>query len=80
LLQYYRTRDPKTPEELEMLNNVFDCLCSALLYSENKTKFLQGEGIELMIILLRYGWQYHAQCNELLHKRSSMRMCFFTHF
>eukprot|EP00123_Amoebidium_parasiticum_P014969 comp22722_c0_seq1/m.35338 comp22722_c0_seq1/g.35338 ORF comp22722_c0_seq1/g.35338 comp22722_c0_seq1/m.35338 type:complete len:557 (-) comp22722_c0_seq1:67-1737(-) len=52
-LAYYRNRDPKTSEEIELLNNYFDALCSCLLRSENKTKFLQGEGIELMIIMLR---------------------------
>eukprot|EP01134_Creolimax_fragrantissima_P000266 CFRG0266T1 len=53
ILAAYRNRDPKTPEEIEYMNNLFDCVTSTLLESEGKRRFLQGEGVELMIIMLR---------------------------
>eukprot|EP00124_Ichthyophonus_hoferi_P005491 Ihof_evm2s810 gene=Ihof_evmTU2s810 len=73
-LAFYRNRDPKSSEEIELMNNYFDALCSCLMRSDNKTKFLQGEGIELMIIMLsKHGaciqcnvkpccTAYHATC------------------
>jgi len=36
-----------------MMENVFNAMCSALLYSPNKEKFLKGEGLQLMNLMLR---------------------------
>ncbi|XP_063933378.1 beta-catenin-like protein 1 [Zophobas morio] len=52
-LAHYRNKDPKDSEEIELLNNLFDSLCSCLLVKENKKHFLQEEGIELLIIMLK---------------------------
>ncbi|KAH7849247.1 hypothetical protein Vadar_015206 [Vaccinium darrowii] len=48
----YKSRDPKTPDEEEMVENLFDCLCCLLMPLENKEKFVKAEGVELMIIVM----------------------------
>ncbi|KAG0360254.1 Catenin-beta-like protein [Gamsiella multidivaricata] len=56
LLQFlavYKRKDPKDPDEIEMMENLFDGLCSALAEKENKRLFLEGEGIELMVIMIK---------------------------
>lgn len=35
------------------MENVFDTLCSVLLEPEHKAKFLEGEGVELMVIMMK---------------------------
>ncbi|CAM6091003.1 unnamed protein product [Calypogeia fissa] len=49
----YKSRDPKTSEEEEMLENLFDCLCSVVMPVENKERFVKAEGVELMIIIMK---------------------------
>lgn len=49
----YKSRDPKSPDEEEMLENLFDCLCCLLMPLENKERFLMAEGVELMIIIMK---------------------------
>ena len=36
-----------------MMENLFDCLCSLLLENENRDRFLKGEGLQLMNLMLR---------------------------
>ncbi|XP_027075333.1 uncharacterized protein [Coffea arabica] len=48
----YKSRDPKTGDEEEMVENLFDCLCCLLMPLENKEKFVKAEGVELMIIIM----------------------------
>jgi beta-catenin-like protein 1 len=50
---FYKSRDPKTNEEEEMLENLFDCLCSLVMPMENKDRFVKAEGVELMIIIMK---------------------------
>merc|ERR1719350_2592724 len=52
-LAYYKRHDPNVSEELEMMENLFDCLCSLLLETENRDRFLKGEGLQLMNLMLR---------------------------
>ncbi|KAJ1983177.1 hypothetical protein H4R34_001422, partial [Dimargaris verticillata] len=52
-LAKYRRQDPATDEELEYMENLFDTLCSVLTEPELKLLFLQSEGVELMVIMLR---------------------------
>ncbi|CAG8532100.1 2926_t:CDS:10, partial [Racocetra fulgida] len=47
------SRDPKDADETEMMENFFDALCSALAEPEIKQKFLEGEGVELMLIMMK---------------------------
>lgn len=52
-LAYYKRRDPQTLDEIEMMENLFDCLCSALMFTPNRDRFLKGEGLQLMILMLK---------------------------
>ncbi|CAN6464146.1 unnamed protein product [Victoria cruziana] len=49
----YKSRDPKSADEEEMVENLFDCLCSLVMPMENKEKFVGAEGVELMIIIMK---------------------------
>ncbi|XP_031552386.1 beta-catenin-like protein 1 isoform X2 [Actinia tenebrosa] len=52
-LSLYKRYDPTASDELEYMENLFNCLCSALMYNPNKDLFLKGEGLQLMILMLR---------------------------
>merc|ERR1719350_13369 len=52
-LAYYKRHDPNVSEELEMMENLFDCLCSLMLEVTNRERFLKGEGLQLMNLMLR---------------------------
>ncbi|KTW30168.1 hypothetical protein T552_00645 [Pneumocystis carinii B80] len=55
ILSPYRKRDPVKDIEEEFVENVFDCLCSLLEEQEGKEKFVDAEGVELCLIMLRHG-------------------------
>ncbi|KTW32101.1 uncharacterized protein T551_00783 [Pneumocystis jirovecii RU7] len=55
VLSPYRKRDPVKDIEEEFVENIFDCLCSLLQEQEGKEKFVEAEGIELCLIMLRDG-------------------------
>ena len=42
------------PDEAEFMENVFDFLCSALGEPEIKKLFLDSEGVDLMVLMLKY--------------------------
>lgn len=52
-LQYYKRHDPQTAEEQEMMENLFNVLCSSLMATVNRDRFLRGEGLQLMNLMLR---------------------------
>ncbi|XP_037035115.1 beta-catenin-like protein 1 [Bradysia coprophila] len=52
-LAIYKRHDPATSEEQEFMENLFNCLCSALMSKENRERFLRGEGLQLMQLMLR---------------------------
>ncbi|PAA77058.1 hypothetical protein BOX15_Mlig001294g5, partial [Macrostomum lignano] len=52
-LAHYKRQDPADSEERELMENLFNCLCSALLAKANKDRFLRGEGLQLMNLILR---------------------------
>jgi len=52
--QQFRKRDPVDADETEFMENIFDTLCSALIESETKRLFLQEEGVDLMVIIMKY--------------------------
>merc|ERR1719300_1016155 len=52
-LAYYKRHDPGQSEEIEMMENLFDCLCSLMLEVTNRERFLKGEGLQLMNLMLR---------------------------
>ena len=49
----YKRREPEGSEEYEMVQNLFGCLCSAAMLPQNLDVFVEAEGVELMIIMLR---------------------------
>ncbi|CAG8537622.1 13610_t:CDS:10 [Ambispora leptoticha] len=53
VLNAYKRKDPKDEDETEMMENFFDALCSAVTELEVKQKFLEGEGVELMLIMMK---------------------------
>jgi beta-catenin-like protein 1 len=56
LLAPYRKRDPtKDTEEEEYVENLFDLLICLVKEPEGKSKFLEAEGVELCLIMLREG-------------------------
>jgi len=52
-LAYYKRHEPGSAEEEELMENLFDCVCSLLLYTPNREGFLKGEGVQLMNLMLR---------------------------
>eukprot|EP00111_Clytia_hemisphaerica_P023855 TCONS_00070297-protein len=52
-LATYKGHNPNNQEEIEYMENLFNCLCSCLLHPPNKDLFLKGEGLQLMILMLR---------------------------
>ncbi|XP_018413172.1 PREDICTED: beta-catenin-like protein 1 [Nanorana parkeri] len=52
-LSVFKRHDPSTAEEQEMMENLFDGLCSCLMLSSNRERFLKGEGLQLMNLMLR---------------------------
>lgn len=64
-LAYYKRRDPNSPDEIEMMENLFDSLCSALTFTPNRERFLQGEGLQLMILMLK---------EKKMSRRSSLKV------
>lgn len=49
----YKRYDPNSSEEQEYMENLFNCLCSALMTKANRERFLKGEGLQLMNLMLR---------------------------
>nr|XP_032830646.1 beta-catenin-like protein 1 [Petromyzon marinus] len=52
-LSVFKRHDPASGEEGEMMENLFDCLCSCLMLASNRERFLRGEGLQLMNLMLR---------------------------
>ncbi|KAL0112501.1 hypothetical protein PUN28_012075 [Cardiocondyla obscurior] len=52
-LAYYKRHDPQSAEEQEMMENLFNVLCSSLMATVNRDRFLRGEGLQLMNLMLR---------------------------
>ncbi|CAB3988241.1 beta-catenin 1 [Paramuricea clavata] len=52
-LSAYKPRDPSTANEIEYMENLFNCLCSSLMAIPNRERFLKGQGLQLMILMLR---------------------------
>uniref|UniRef100_A0A0B6YR41 Beta-catenin-like protein 1 n=2 Tax=Arion vulgaris TaxID=1028688 RepID=A0A0B6YR41_9EUPU len=52
-LAVFKKHDPGTKDEMELMENLFNCLCSALAFASNRARFLRGEGLQLMNLMLR---------------------------
>jgi beta-catenin-like protein 1 len=53
VLSQFRRRDPITADETEFMENVFDTLCSALSEAPIKKLFLEAEGPDLMVLMMK---------------------------
>lgn len=51
--QQYRKKDPADSEEVEFMENIFNSMCSILGEPEVKKAFVEAEGVELMIIMMK---------------------------
>ena len=66
-LSPYRKRDPlKGTEEEEYVENLFDCITCCVDDKVGKEKFLQAEGVELCLIMLRDGKMSKPRALRLL--------------
>ena len=63
--QQYRRRDPADADETEFMENVFDTLCSTLGEPENKKLFLDSEGVDLMVLMLKYAFTHTCKLHLL---------------
>ncbi|RKP05493.1 hypothetical protein THASP1DRAFT_32667 [Thamnocephalis sphaerospora] len=52
-VQAYKRRDPEDADAEEHVENLFNTLCSVLLEPIGRQAFVEAEGIELMLILLK---------------------------
>ncbi|WWC67148.1 uncharacterized protein I206_101055 [Kwoniella pini CBS 10737] len=52
-LSQYRKKDPSDGEEVEYMENLFDVLCSLLSQPEMKKSFVDNEGVELMVLMMK---------------------------
>lgn len=62
----YKSRDPKTSEEEELVENLFDALCSVVMPGDNKERFVKAEGVELMIIVMKQKKRAYASALKAL--------------
>jgi len=58
IFQMYKRHDPSSVEEIEFMENLFNSLCSALMLPANRDRFLRGEGIQLMNLMLRFAYLF----------------------
>lgn len=76
--QLYKRYDPTSSDEVEYMENLFNCLCSALMFHPNKDLFLKGEGLQLMILMLRYflleelGTLFHTDFHYIQYLQPSL--------
>jgi len=67
LLSVYRKRDPeKDSDEEEFAENLFDCLACVVEERLAGEKFVEGEGVELCLIMLREGRLAKARALRIL--------------
>ena len=67
ILAPYRKRDPaKGTEEEEFVENLFDCVTCCVDEEEGKRKFLDAEGVELCLIMLKEGGMSKPRALRLL--------------
>lgn len=55
LVASYRKLDPEKGEEEEYMENLFEALTSIADEAEGKTKYIEAEGVELCLIMLKEG-------------------------
>jgi beta-catenin-like protein 1 len=66
-LASYKRHDPQGADEYEHMENLFDALCASLMYAPNRQVFLDGEGLQLMILMLREKKQSRESALKVLN-------------
>ncbi|KAH6683126.1 Catenin-beta-like protein [Halenospora varia] len=67
ILAAYRKRDPaKGTEEEEFVENIFDSLTCVVDQAEGKQKFVEAEGVELCLIMIREGKMSKSRALRLI--------------
>ncbi|KAF8736475.1 hypothetical protein AX14_000272 [Amanita brunnescens Koide BX004] len=66
VLSRYRRRDPIDADETEFMENIFDSLCSALSEVAIKKLFLEAEGPDLMILMIKDKMQSKSRAIKTL--------------
>jgi beta-catenin-like protein 1 len=49
----YKNRPATTDDETEYVENLFNALCSTLMTPKNRQLFVEAEGVELMVLILK---------------------------
>ncbi|KAF7775959.1 hypothetical protein Agabi119p4_4352 [Agaricus bisporus var. burnettii] len=65
-LSQFRRRDPVDPDETEFIENLFDALCSALSEAPIKRLFLDAEGPDLMVLMMKEKMQSRSRSIKTL--------------
>ena len=52
-LANFKKKDPRDKEEIELMENLFNSLCSVLQFLPNRKKFIDGEGMYLMNLMVK---------------------------
>jgi len=66
ILAAFRKRDPSKGEEEEFVENVFDALTCISDEPEGKTKFVEAEGVELGLIMIKEGKMSKSRALRLI--------------
>ena len=53
VLHPFIKRDPQNSDEEEHIENLFNALCSCLMSDETRRAFVEAEGVELMVLMLK---------------------------
>ncbi|EAU84811.2 DUF1716 domain-containing protein [Coprinopsis cinerea okayama7 len=74
LLSHYRRREPADADETEYMENLFVTLCSALAEPSIKQLFLEAEGHDLMVLMMKEKLQSRSRAIKALdHAMSGPR-------
>ncbi|KAF8640111.1 hypothetical protein AX17_001347 [Amanita inopinata Kibby_2008] len=66
VLSHYRRRDPVDADETEFMENIFDSLCSALTEKPIERLFLEAEGPDLMVLMMKEKLQCKSRASKTL--------------
>lgn len=66
VLSQFRRKNPVDADETEFMENVFDSLCSALAETEVKKAFLDSEGVDLMVLMMKDKMQSRSRSIKTL--------------
>jgi len=71
VLSQFRKMDPRDADEAEFMENLFDALCSALAEPRIKSLFLESEGVDLMVLMMKEKVQAQSRAIKTLDYATS---------